>query len=137
MVVMMMVMIKEISTEKSSVFSIDQSLNIPKLLNVTRDRDCPFLSKTKLFFSFLQELSKQRMIKVHNGNHKSLLLFSLSYLHCQTPFWYLFMIMLMMMETWDVEAPVAHDFVSVTHGPIILKVKENSQCSWRVVRDGW
>ncbi|KAL9285266.1 hypothetical protein AtNW77_Chr4g0272571 [Arabidopsis thaliana] len=47
------------------------------------------------------------------------------------------MIMLMMMETWDVEAPVAHDFVSVTHGPIILKVKENSQCSWRVVRDGW
>lgn len=120
MVVMMMVMmIKEIITERFRIFSIDQSSNIPKLFDVTRDRDCPFLSEPKLFFSFFQELSKQRMIKIQNGDHKSLLLFSLSYLHCQTPFWYLIMIMIMLMmmmiETWDMEAPVAHEFVSVTH----------------------
>lgn len=128
MVVMMMVMIKWIITESFRVFSIDHSANILKLFDVARDRDCPFLSETKLFFSFFQELSKQRMVEIENGNHKSLLLFSLSYLHCQTPFWYLPMIMLMMMmmmimmETWDMKTPVA-DFVSVTHWMNILVVQ--------------
>lgn len=130
MIVIVVMMYNSIkTTERFSFFLIDQSSNVPKLFDVTRDRDCPFLSESKLIFSLFQELSEQRMIKIQNGNHKSLLLFSVSYLHCQTPFWYLFMIMLMMMlllmvmmmETWDMEAPVAHEFVSVTHRMKISK----------------
>lgn len=130
MIVIAVMMINSIkTTERFRVFLIDQSANVPKLFDVTRDRDCPFLSESKLIFSLFQELPEQRMIKIQNGNHKSLLLFSVSYLHCQTPFWYLFMIMLMMtlllmmimMETWDMEAPVVHEFFSITHWMKITK----------------
>ncbi|CAH2069288.1 unnamed protein product, partial [Thlaspi arvense] len=63
MVLMMMVMVvmmeSIISTERFRALTIDQSSNVPKLFDVARNRDCPFLSEPKLFFSFFQELVKE------------------------------------------------------------------------------
>lgn len=68
------------------LFPINHAPDVPKLLNMARDGDCPLLIKTILFLSLLQQLHEQWVIEIHHRHHKSLLLLSLSHLYRQTPF---------------------------------------------------
>lgn len=80
---------------------INHALDGPKLLYMARDGDGALLIKAILFLSLLQELNEQWVIEVHHRHHKSLLLFTLANLDCQTPFWnisnHLFLPTMMMM----------------------------------------
>jgi len=98
---------------------INHTLDVPKLLHMARDGDGSFLIKPVLFFSLLQELHEQWVVEVYHRHHKSLLLFTLAHLDCQTPFWHisylllLMLLLLMMMRQEQME--VSQTFLSTSH----------------------
>lgn len=83
LVVMMMMMV--------SIFLVDQSLNVSKLLNMTRDVNGSFMIKSVLFLCLFQQLHKEGVINVNHRNYKLLLLLPLTHHDRQAPLWYLFL----------------------------------------------
>lgn len=102
------------------LFPINHALDVPKLLHMARDGDGPLLIKSVLFFSLLQELHEQWVVEVYHRHHKSLLLFTLAHLDCQTPFWHisyllLLMMLLLMMMVRQKQMEVSQTFLSTSH----------------------
>ena len=71
---------------KERLFTVDDTSNVPKLLDVTRDGYGSFLIEAVLFLCLLEKLHEEGVIEVHHRHHEPLLVFSLTHLYGQTPF---------------------------------------------------
>lgn len=99
------------------LFPINQTSNIPEFLDMTRDGDCSLLIKPVFFLRLLQQLHEQRVIEVHHRHHEPLFLFSLTHLHCHTPFWHAGLLLLplaMVVVAMQIE-PLESTLLPTTH----------------------
>lgn len=62
MVLMMMMMVR--------VFLVDATLNGSKLLHVAGNGDRTVVTESELFLGFFEQLHEERVVYVHNRNHK-------------------------------------------------------------------
>lgn len=75
---------------------VNHALNCAKLFHVAGNSNGAFLIKAIFFFCFFQQLKEERMVDVDHRDHKPLLLLSLTHQDCQTPFWDVLQILLLM-----------------------------------------
>ena len=101
--VMMMVM---------GLFLINHALDGAKLFHVARDGNGAFLIKAIFIFSSLEKLHEEGVVDVNHWDHKSLLLLTLAHQDCQTPFWdvlhilLLILVMVMKMQVRNMQVKI-------------------------------
>lgn len=94
-----MVMMIMMGVHHTVVLTINHALHVTELLHVAWDSDGTLLLKPIFFLSFLKEFQEQRMVNIHNWNHKPFkFLFSfVAHQNCHAPLWYTLDLVLMMM----------------------------------------
>lgn len=103
-------------------FFTNHALNMAKFFNMTRNINWTFVIKSIFFRCFIQQLQEQGMVDITDRDNKPMLLFSLTYHNCKTPFWYIFQFFLPMMIMMKVNVrhmkmkiQMKMVFISATH----------------------
>ena len=98
---------------------MNQVLNGTKIVDGAGNGDESLMLKPIFLFRFMQQVNKERVIEIHERNHKSLLLASLAHQNSQTPFRGVFGLLLIMVM---MKMEVRHDDLHIsTHRDETIK----------------
>lgn len=102
------------------VIFVYDTLNVTKLLDMTRDINWTIVMKSVLFLCFFQQFGEEGMINVHYRYYELLLFLSLTYQYRNTTSWDVlqFILMMMMMKVkWhmNMEIQMMMVFFSAPH----------------------